>query len=203
MVRVEQTTTSIPNVRDGKNIQLIKYDDSTANFLLAYNDTVSTTTGYVVKKVLVAADGTHTVTDITPVALSQGTGITQQQSQYIRLYKSEDKSKFLFMSITGSFEARYQKTSYDGSILTVGSLQKYSGTALFNASGSNWNNTRYSNSFIYRYAEDKLYLSPRSTPISWSNYTKGAVWTLGSGDVTTVDVVETNLFDTFLRPARP
>ena len=197
--QVEQTTTSIPNVRDGKNIQLIKYDDSTANFLLAYNDSVSTTTGYVVKKVLVAADGTHTVTDITPVALSQGTGTTQQQARYIRLYKSEDKSKFLFMSIPSSFEARYQKTSYDGSTLTVGSLQKYSGTTLFRQAASFWNNTRYSNSLIYRYAEDKLYLSPRATHSSWSSYTKGAAWVLGSGDVTTANFVETNLFDTFLR----
>jgi hypothetical protein len=200
--QVEGQTTSLTTVYDGKNIQLIKYDDSSANFLLAYQTVQSSSAqGYVVKKVLVAADGTHTVTDITPSALSQGTGSAQQQARFTKLYKSEDKSKFLLMSVPSVIEARYQKTSYDGSTLTVGSLQKYnapSGQAnyLLRNSETTWLSTMYSSNVFYRYAEDKLYISPRATYETWSNYTKGAVWTLGSGNVYQT-AVQTDLFDNF------
>lgn len=199
--QVEGQTTSIPTVYSGRNVQLIKYDDSSANFLLAYQIGTNFTIGYVVKKVLVAADGTHTVTDITPSALSQGNGSTQQQAQYTKLYKSEDKSKFLLMSVPSIIEAKYQKTSYDGSTLTVGSLQKYnnpSGQAnyLFRNSDTTWQYSQYSNTAFYRYAEDKLYIAPRGTYQTWSSYNKGAVWTLGSGNVYQT-AVQTDLFDNF------
>jgi hypothetical protein len=200
--QVEQTTTSLLTVYDGLNIQLIKYDDSSANFLLAYQTVQSSSAqGYVVKKVLVAADGTHTVTDITPSALSQGTGSTQQQARFTRLYKSEDKSKFLLMSVPSRTEAKYQKTSYDGSTLTVGSLQKYNTPSgadnyLFRDSETGWQRSLYFSSAFYRYAEDKLYIAPRQTYETWSNYKKGAVWTLGSGNVYQT-AVQTDLFDNF------
>jgi hypothetical protein len=204
--QVEGQTTSIPTIYNGRNVQLIKYDDSSANFLLAYQIGTNYTIGYVVKKVLVAADGTHTVTDITPSALSQGTGSTQQQAQYTRLYKSEDKSKFLLMSVPSVIEARYQKTSYDGSTLTVGSLQKYNNPSggqanyLFRNSATTWQSSQYASTAFYRYAEDKLYIAPRGTYETWSNYTKGAVWTLGSGNVYQT-AVQTDLFDNFLDEA--
>lgn len=201
--QVEQTTTTLPNVYTPRNIQLIKYDDSSANFLLVHAAPVNGPTGYVVKKVLVAADGTHTVTDITPVALSQGSGSTQQDARYIRLYKSEDISKFLFLSVPNNYEARYQKASYDGSTITVDSFQKYltpttaSADWLFPQDETNWNRTFNANSLIYRYTEDKLYLAPRATAGVWSGNIKGAVWTLGSGDATGT-AVKTDIFDLFL-----
>ena len=198
--QAEQTTTSISNVYSGRNIQLIKYDDSSANFLLAYHTGSSQTTGYTIKKVLVAADGTHTVTDITPAALSQGTGGTQQQAKFTKLYKSEDKSKFLLMSLPQLYEARYQKTSYDGSTLTVGSFQKYLSTgnaSFFKQSQAGAFRSYASNSLIYRYAADKLYLTAAQAHANWSDTNKGAVWTLGSGSVTGT-AVETSIFDSFL-----
>ena len=196
-------TTAIASVYNSYDIQLIKYDDSSANFLLAYQTvTGNTTTGYVVKKVLVAADGSHTVTDITPSGFSQGTGATQQYASYVRFLKSEQAGKYLLASTPGITEARYYKVSYDGSSLTLGSLQKYN-TATTGASDyffrgytTTFHSGNYSNSFIYRYAEDKLYVGPRATRDVWSNYTKGAVWTLGSGNVQGT-AVKTDVFDSF------
>ena len=192
-------TTAIASVYKSTNIQLIKYDDSSANFLLAYQTaTGNSTTGYVVKKVLVAADGTHTVTDITPSGFSQGTGASQIRSDYVRFLKSEQTGKYLLSAITGYTEARYYKVSYDGSSLTLGSLQKYNTTGdyLFRGTAVNFHNGNYSNSFLYRYAEDKLYVGSRATRSEWSNYQKGAVWTLGSGNVQGT-AVKTDAFDSF------
>ena len=196
-------TTAIASVYNSYDIQLIKYDDSSANFLLAYQTvTGNTSTGYVVKKVLVAADGSHTVTDITPSGFSQGTGTTQIRGNYVRFIKSEQAGKYLLTGVTGVTEARYYKVSYDGSSLTLGSLQKYNTATtgasdyFFRGSTTTFHSGSYSNSFIYRYAEDKLYVGPRATRDVWSNYTKGAVWTLGSGDVQGT-AVKTDVFDSF------
>ena len=196
-------TTAIASVYNSANIQLIKYDDSSANFLLAYQTvTGNFSTGYVVKKVLVAADGSHTVTDITPSGFSQGQGSTQQYANYIRFIKSEQAGKYLLAGINGYTQARYYKVSYDGSSLTLGSLQKYntattaSSDYFFRGYTTSFHSGNYCNSFIYRYAEDKVYVGPRATRDAWSNYTKGAVWTLGSGDVQGT-AVKTNIFDAF------
>ena len=202
-VQANVGTTAIASVYNSSNIQLIKYDDSSANFLLAYQTvTGNTSTGYVVKKVLVAADGSHTVTDITPSGFSQGTGATQIRGNYVRFIKSEQAGKYLLASVPGITEARYYKVSYDGSSLTLGSLQKYntattgSSDYFFRGYDTGFHNGVYSNSFIYRYVEDKVYLGPRATRDAWSDYTKGAVWTLGSGNVQGT-AVKTDVFDAF------
>tara|TARA_R110000803_G_scaffold40153_3_gene86590 strand:+ start:623 stop:2629 length:2007 start_codon:yes stop_codon:yes gene_type:complete len=200
-VQANVGTTAIASVYNSGNIQLIKYDDSSANFLLAYQTVQSSSAqGYVVKKVLVAADGSHTVTDITPSGFSQGTGANQQYASYIRFIKSEQAGKYLLAGINGYTQAKYYKVSYDGSSLTLGSLQKYntattaSSDYFFRGYTTSFHNGNYCNSFIYRYAEDKVYVGPRATRDAWSNYTKGAVWTLGSGDVQGT-AVKTDVFD--------
>ena len=189
-------TTTIASVYSAYNIQLIKYDDSSANFLLAYqNVTGNTATGYVVKKVLVAANGSHTITDITPAAFSQGTGTTQQRALWSSLSESEQTGKYLWHSTNSLYELRYQKAAYDGSAITVGSFQKYNSSgALFRYQQLAALASVSVNASVYRYEEDKIYIAPRETHTNWSGYAKGAVWVLGSGNVSNT-AVETVLFD--------
>jgi hypothetical protein len=76
-------------------------------------------------------------------------------------------------------------------------LQLYNqSTPLFKGYTTSFHAGYYGNSFIYRYAEDKLYVAPRATRAEWSNSIKGAVWTLGSGN-SVATAVQTNLFDSF------
>ena len=198
--------TNITDILRSGSIQLIKYDDSSANFLLIYQAiTGNTTTGFTIKKVLVAADGSHTVTDITPSGVTQGSGTGQQYGEYSRIYKSEQAGKYLWASVQNLTEARYQKLSYDGSTITAGSYQQYlapstgSADRLFRSSQENFASSgQYSGSLIYRYTEDKIYIAPKVTNANWSNYEKGAVWTLGSGSVQGT-AVQTDLFDLFIK----
>tara|TARA_R110002153_G_scaffold90532_2_gene221075 strand:+ start:4543 stop:6567 length:2025 start_codon:yes stop_codon:yes gene_type:complete len=200
--------TNITDIYRLGSIQLIKYDDSSANFLLIYQvATGNTTTGFTIKKVLVAADGSHTVTDITPSGVTQGNGTGQLHAEHSHIYKSEQIGKYLWACVTNTTEARYQKLSYDGSTITAGSYQQYlapstgSADRLFRSSGSGFaGSSQNSGSLIYRYTEDKIYIAPKVTNENWSNYQKGAVWTLGSGSVQGT-AVQTDLFDLFIKQA--
>jgi hypothetical protein len=182
------------------NVSLTKYDDGSGNFLLMY----ATGTGSLVfKKISVAANGSHTVTDVTPTGLSLGTNdASQLRPDRSSLLESEVAGKYIFVFVPEVWQANYQKLSYDGTTVTASGFQKYevgntqSVNYFFSYTGSALLNLYSSGQWIYRYAEDKMYLFPAATHVNWASNTEGAVWTLGTGNVVNT-AVKTNLFSDF------
>ena len=197
------TTTTFTSIYSATNVSLTKYDDGSGNFLLMY----CTGTGSLVfKKILVAADGTHTVTDLSVSGLSLGTTVaTQIHAQRCVLQESEVLGKYLLFSNPYIYQANYQKISYNGTAVTAGGFQKYN-TATTNAadyffrySGSSTPGLRAAGQIFYQYAEDAVYVAPIGTHANWSSYVTGAKWILGSGDVSDT-AVTTTVFNEVARP---
>ena len=195
-----QVTTSTFTIYENLNVSLTKYDDGSGNFLLMYS---TGTTSLVFKKILVAANGSHTVTDVTPTGLSLGTTASSQlRPNYAGLLESEVAGKYLLAVTDQKYQANYQKLSYNGTAVTASGFQKYEVgdqqvvNYIFFSQNNNFAQLYNMGQWFYRYAEDKMYLAPRATNIAWSNYLKGAVWTLGSGNVVNT-AVETDIFSDF------
>ena len=190
------TTSVLTGVYTYASIELDKYDDASGNFLLMY---CTSTTALVFKKILVAADGSHTVTDVTPTGLTLGTSTTSIRADHSRLILSEVLGKYLLAFIYAGYRVHYQKLSYNGTAITVSAFQFYntgstaSANYIFRVSGSGFTSTTNGSHWFYRHAEDKVYVTPVGTHTSWSAYTVGAAWTLGSGNVTNT-AVETGVF---------
>jgi len=190
------TTSTITGVLQYANVELDKYDDASGNFLLMY---CTSTTALVFKKILVAADGSHTVTDVTPSGLTLGTSTTSIRADHSRLILSEVLGKYLLAFIYAGYRVHYQKLSYNGTAITVSAFQFYntgstaSANYIFRVSGSSFTSTTNGSHWFYRHAEDKVYVTPVGTHSNWSSYTVGAAWTLGSGNVTNT-AVETGVF---------
>ena len=180
------TTSVLTGVYTYASIELDKYDDASGNFLLMYCTSAS---ALVFKKILVAADGSHTVTDVTPAGLTLGNSATSLIASSSRLILSEVLGKYLLAYVYGNYKAHYQKLSYNGTAITVSGFQKYTTTTtgsadyLFRNAGSSFTSTSNGSQWFYRYTEDKVYLTPVGTHANWSAYATGAVWTLGSGNV--------------------
>ena len=79
----EVTTSVLTGVYTYASVELDKYDDASGNFLLMY---CTSTTALVFKKILVAADGSHTVTDVTPAGLTLGNSTTSLIASSSRLH---------------------------------------------------------------------------------------------------------------------
>ena len=191
------TTSTFTGIYDLTNTALIKYDDGSGNFLLMYP---TSTSALVFKKILVASDGSHAVTDLTVSGLVLGTTLASQiNAGQSALVESEVAGKYLLFFGADIYQRSYQKVSYDGSSVTVGGFQKYvqgagSANYMFKNSDSTFNSSFNLSQYFYRYTEDKLYVTPRATYSTWSSNTKGAVWTLGTGSLTGT-AVETDIFN--------
>jgi len=169
-----------------RSMSLTKYDDGSGNFLLMY---ATSNSALVFKKIVVAADGSHTVTDLSVSGLSLGTNVpTQIRADECALLESEVPGKYLLTYVYNVIQAYYQKLSYNGTAVTVSNFQKYVGVNsasnyIFRYDGGSFTNSYSRGQWIYRYAEDKMYITPRGTIVnSTTNFPKGVKWTLGSGD---------------------
>ena len=169
-----------------RNASLFKYDDGSGNFLLMYATSNSV---LVFKKILVAADGSHAVTDLSVSGLSLGTTFASQlRADMSSIIESEVTGKYLLSYTHNILQTNYQKLSYNGTAVTASGFQKYvagSGSANYTFRYNDNNNTNSFNlgQWFYRYAEDKVYIAPRGTVVnSGTIFPTGIKWTLGSGN---------------------
>ena len=193
-----QTTTTYTDNNSYRNMRLLEYDNATGHYLLAYFSSDATLE---LKKIIVAADGSHTVSDITvPSSLSSniGTGSSNFYALYSWIHESEAKGKYLISGQKNNYELVYQKLSYDGSSLTAGPFQSYytgsnsSANYLFNGSQTSYQYQTRKN-LHYSFSQDRIFLDPQGTHSSWGS--SGATWVLGSaaGSVTDTATKFTNL----------
>ena len=185
-----------------RNASLFKYDDGSGNFLLMY---ATSNSALVFKKILVAADGSHAVTDLSVSGLSLGTGYTSElRADMSSIIESEVTGKYLLSYTYNVIQTNYQKLSYNGTAVTASGFQKYVATnnsANYTFRYDNNNNTNSFNlgQWLYRYAEDKVYIAPRGTIVnSTTNFPKGIKWTLGSGNSSNTGVAA-DVFDELSR----
>ena len=181
-----------------RNASLFKYDDGSGNFLLMY---ATSNSALVFKKILVAADGSHAVTDLSVSGLSLGTNYTSQlRADMSSIIESEVTGKYLLNYTYNVIQTNYQKLSYNGTAVTASGFQKYVATSNAANYTFRYDNNNNTNSFnlgqwFYRYAEDKLYIAPRGTIVnSATNFPKGIKWTLGSGNSSNTGVAA-DVFD--------
>ena len=187
-----QVGTSTSTGAYTRNMSLTKYDDDSGNFLLMY---ATSDSALVFKKIVVAADGSHVVTDLSVSGLSLGTNYTtQSKADMCAIIESEVTGKYILGYTYNVLQTNYQKLSYNGTAVTVSGFQKYlagNGAAnyTFRYEGNNFSNTQNLGQWFYRYAEDKMYIAPRGTIVnSTTIFPTGMKWTLGSGDSSSTGV---------------